>query len=184
MGLLLFGVGSVTIHPMFFDPVTRYPFPKPPPATRSSMSKDQQEAITRERHALALEMRKAGYSYDQIAEHFETTTSSARGLVKSAMEKLIREPGEEVKNLELQRLDQLWSLAFNAAVSGDTDAITKCLAIQQRRSKLEGLDAPEKREVTGAGGGPLEMISNLKGMKDEDLAAMKQLLLKAADGSA
>ena len=168
----------------FFDPVTRYPFPKPPPATRTRMSKDQQEAIVRERHALALEMRKMGYSYDQIAEHFETSTSSARGLVKSAMEKLISEPGDEVRNLELQRLDQLWALAMNAAVAGDTDAITKCLAIQQRRAKLQGLDAPEKKEVTGAGGGPLEMISGLKGVSDEDLTAMKVLLAKNIDGPA
>lgn len=142
------------------------------------MSKDQQEAITRERHALALEMRKMGYSYDQIAEHFETTPASARGLVKSAMEKLISEPGDEVRRVELERLDQLWRLAMASAVNGDTDAITKCLAIQQRRAKYLGLDAPEKREVTGAGGGPLEMVSNLKGLSDEDLAIMKALVLK------
>jgi len=164
----------------FFDPITRYPFPKPPPATRSHMSADQHEAITRERHALALEMRKHGYTYDQIAEHFETTPNSARGLVKSAMANLIQEPGEEVRNLELQRLDQLWSIAMNAAIGGDIDAVTKCLAIQQRRAKLQGLDAPEKRELTGPGGGPLEMISNLKGLSDEDLEAMKTMLLKGA----
>lgn len=170
---------------MFFDPIglTRYPFPKPPAVARTSkLSKAQMEAVTRERHALALEMRKFGYSYDQIAEHFETTPASARGLVKSAMEQAIKEPGQEVIDLELQRLDQLYRLAFAAAANGDTDAITKCLAIQQRRAKYLGLDAPEKKELTGAGGGPMELLSNLKGVSDADLEALKQLLLKSTLG--
>lgn len=166
---------------IFFDPVTRYPFPKPPPAVRSSASKGQQEAVIRERHALALEMRKYGYSYDQIAEHFETSPASARTLVKTAMDHAIKEPGQDVIDLELQRLDQLYRLAMNAALDGDTDAITKCLAIQQRRAKYLGLDAPEKREVTGAGGGPIEMLSNLKGLSDADLVAMKKLLTKSSE---
>jgi len=141
------------------------------------------EAVTRERHALALEMRKFGYSYDQIAEHFETTPQSARGLVKSAMEHAIREPGQEVLDLELQRLDQLYRLAFAAASHGDTDAITKCLAIQQRRAKYLGLDAPEKRELTGAAGGPLQ-LSGVRGMSDEELAQLKLLASKATDDPA
>lgn len=171
---------------MFFDPVglTQYPFPRPPPVARNSkMSKDQMEAVTRERHALALEMRKFGYSYDQIAEHFETSPASARGLVKSAMEQAIREPGQEVIDLELQRLDQLYRLAFTAALEGDTDAITKCLAIQQRRAKYLGLDAPDKKELTGAGGGPLQ-LTGVRGMSDEELTQLKMLAAKAADDAA
>ena len=177
---MLFGGKGITIRAMayFFDPVTQYPFPKPPPAARSRMAKAQQEAITRERHALALEMRKYGYSYEQIAEHFETSVASARGLVKLAMEHAIREPGQDVVDMELERLDQLYRLAMNAAVAGDTDAISKCLAIMQRRAKYLGLDAPEKKELTGKDGGPIEM-SRFKGLSDEELATMKVLAQKA-----
>lgn len=145
------------------------------------MSKGQQEAIVRERHALALEMRKFGYSYEQIGEHFECSSAAARGLVQSAMEKAIREPGQEVIDLELTRLDQLYRLSFNAALEGDTDAVTKCLSIMQRRAKYLGLDAPDKREVTGKNGGPLE-VSGMRGLTDEELATMKQLALKASTG--
>lgn len=166
---------------MFFDPVTQYPFPKPPPAARSSASKAQQEAVVRERHALALEMRKFGYSYEQIAEHFETTPASARGLVKTALEHAIKEPGQEVIDMELQRLDQLYRAAFGAVANGDTSAVNQCLSIMQRRAKYLGLDAPDKKEVTGKNGGPLELASSLKGLSDEDLASIKALLLKAAD---
>lgn len=166
---------------MFFDPVTRYPFPKPPPATRSSASKGQQEAIIRERHALSLEMRKYGYSYEQVAEHFEITPAAARSLVRTAMENAIREPGQEVIDLELERLDQLYRLAMNAAVQGDTDAITKCLSIMQRRAKYLGLDAPEKKELTGKDGGPMQVAAlDLKGMTDADLKKVKELLLKGS----
>lgn len=166
---------------LFFEPITRYPFPKPPPAIRSSMSKAQQEAIVRERHALALEMRKFGYSYEQIGEHFEITPSAARGLVKSAMEHAIREPGQEVIDLELARLDQLYGAAMTHVASGDADAITKCLAIMQRRAKLLGIDAPDKKEVTGMNGGPIQ-FQGFKGLSDAELATMKALAIKAADG--
>jgi hypothetical protein len=164
---------------MFFEPITRYPFPKPPPATRARLSKDQQEAIVRERHALALEMRKFGYSYEQIAEHFETTPASARGLVKAAMSNAIQEPAQEVIDLEIARLDQLYGAAAAAVAGGDTDAITKCLAIMQRRAKLKGLDAPEKKELTGKGGGPIE-LAGFAGLSDAELATMKLLALKAS----
>ena len=143
------------------------------------MSKGQKEAIVTERHALALEMRKHGYSYEQIAEHFECSASSARGLVKLATEKALREPGQEVLDLEVQRLDQLYRLSFNAALAGDTDAVTKCLAIMQRRAKYLGLDAPDKKEVTGANGGAIQVASlDLKGTSDGDLKKIKELLLK------
>lgn len=145
------------------------------------MSKQQQEAITAERHALALEMRKHGYSYDQIGEHFECSSQSARSLVKLALEKAIREPGQEIIDIELQRLDQLYRVAFNRAATGEVGAINQCLAVMQRRAKYLGLDAPDKSELTGAGGAPLAIASmSLKGMSDTDLEAMKALLLKGA----
>lgn len=143
------------------------------------MSEEQQKAIVRERHALALEMRKFGYSFDQIAEHFETTPNAARGLVKTAMENLIREPGEEVLQMELERLDQLYRAALNHVASGDSDAIPKCLAIMNRRAKYLGLDAPSKQEVTGPNGNPLSLL-NLSGLTDEELATVKALVQKAA----
>lgn len=176
---LLFVLFPVTLRAMFFDPVTQYPFPKPQPAARPSMSAKQQEAITRERHALALEMRKYGYSFEQIGEHFECSAAAARSLVKGAMDKAIREAGQEVIDMELERLDQLYRLSMNAAVGGDTDGIAKCLNIMARRAKLLGLDAPEKKEVTGANGGAIQLVG-IQGLSDDELAAMKALIEKAA----
>lgn len=167
---------------MFFDAVTKYPFPKPPPAIRGKATQEQRDAITAERHALALEMRKHGYSYEQIGEHFETSPDSARALVKLAMEKAIKEPGEEVITLELQRLDQLYRLAFNSACAGDSDAIPKCLKVMERRSKLLGIDAPEKKEVTGKNGGPIQLTNfnakALSQLSEEELGQMEALLAK------
>jgi predicted transcriptional regulator len=145
------------------------------------MSKGQRDQIIAERHALALEMRKHGYSYEQIAEHYECSPAAARSLVKTATEKAIKEPGQEVIDLELSRLDQLYRLSFNAALAGDTDAVSKCLSIMQRRAKYLGLDAPEKKEVTGANGGPMQVAAlDLKGMSDGDLQKIKTLLLNGS----
>jgi hypothetical protein len=124
-------------------------------------------------------MRQHGYSYEQVAEHFEISPASARALVKHAIEHAIREPGQEVIDLELSRLDQLYRVAFNKAAVGDVSAINQCLNIMARRAKYLGLDAPEKKEVTGANGGPVQLASELRGVSDEDLAAIKAVLAKS-----
>ena len=166
---------------MFFDAVTQFPFPKPPPAARTSASKGQRDTVINERHALALEMRKHGYSYEQIAEHFETSPASIRGLVKLALNKSIQEPGQEVIDLELQRLDQLYRVAFNQAAKGDVGAINQCLAVMQRRTKYLGLDAPDKKEISGKDGGAIRIASfQLAGLSDAELAAMEEMLIKAS----
>jgi hypothetical protein len=127
-------------------------------------------------------MRKHGYSYEQIAEHFETSPGSIRGLVKLALDKTIKEPGQEVIELELQRLDQLYRVAFNQAAGGDVSAIKECLAVMQRRTKYLGLDAPDKKEVTGKNGGAIRIASfQLAGLSDTELATMEEILMKASE---
>ena len=59
------------------------------------------------------------------------------------------EEAEEVRCIELQRLDGLWKVAHDKALKGDLPAIDRCLRIQERRAKLLGLDAPQRAEITG-----------------------------------
>lgn len=44
---------------------------------------------------------------------------------------------------------------------GDTRSVASMVKLMERRSKLLGLDAPEKREITGSDGGPIAMEHDL-----------------------
>jgi len=68
--------------------------------------------------------------------------------------------------LELQRLDDLYLIAYRAIIGGNSLAgIDRCLRIMERRSKLLGLDAAEKVEHSG------DLVINLRsvdmGVPDE-----------------
>jgi hypothetical protein len=61
-----------------------------------------------------------------------------------------REEAVHVRDLELQRLDDLYLIAYRAIIDGnDLAGIDRCLRIMERRAKLLGLDAAEKVDVQG-----------------------------------
>lgn len=96
----------------------------------------------RERQQQALELRKTGASYEEIAAKLGYHgKSGACKLVKSALRSMIQEPAKNVARLENIRLDALQSAIWNAAVSGDLAAFDRVLRIMERRAALQGLDA-------------------------------------------
>ena len=99
----------------------------------------------------ALDMRKAGFTYQDIADKVGYKfPSGAQKAVESALKKTLQEPADKVRELELARLDDLInSLWIYRARPQYTDRI---LRIMERRSKLLGLDAPTKTDVTSDGG--------------------------------
>lgn len=104
-------------------------------------------AIERQKHAL--ELRKAGVPYSVIAERVGyKQASGAHAAVMSAMKATIKEPANEVRKLELERLDALLLAVWAKATSGDTKAVMTALRVMERRSAFLGLDAPIKRSDT------------------------------------
>ena len=72
-----------------------------------------------------------------------------------ALKKTLQEPADEVRTLEVERLDSLLNgLWQRRHVPEITDRI---LRIMERRAKLLGLDAPTRTEVTGKDGGAIEV---------------------------
>jgi len=92
----------------------------------------------------ALELRVEGLSFRQIALELKYKgPSGAFSAVESALERTIREPAEQVRLLELERLNRLQIMPWKqATVIGDPKAIANVLKIMERRAKLLGLDAP------------------------------------------
>ena len=103
-----------------------------------------------QRRVQALELRKAGYTYEQIGVALGISSQAAYKHVVKALgvinEKL-SEATEELRTLEVQRLDRLFEVMYKKAEKGDMNAIDRCVRLMERRAKLLGLDAPAKQEI-------------------------------------
>lgn len=104
----------------------------------------------------AMELRMEGLPFTEIARQVGyNSQQAAHDAVKRALLRTEREPADRLRELELARLDVLWQAQFMIAQVGDVQALSACLRIMERRAKLIGLDAPERKEVTGKDGEPL-----------------------------
>lgn len=107
-----------------------------------------QTAKAKIKAAKALEARMEGKTFEVIAgEVGYNSPQAAHDAVKRALKAIIREPGEELIKLELERLDTLWGIQYLTAQAGDVQAMAACMKIMERRAKLLGLDAPVKNET-------------------------------------
>ena len=88
----------------------------------------------------ALELRKQGWSYTQIGRQLGITPNRAASLVHKALSKWVSEVAEDVRLLELQRLDALLSAYWEPALKGDGAAADRVLRIMEQRAKLLGLN--------------------------------------------
>ena len=103
-----------------------------------------------EKQLEALEMRKAGLPYQKIADALGYSNhSGARKAVIAAMKKTLREPAEEVRELEIARLDDLINAIWHFRAK--PEYLDRILKIMERRSKLLGLDAPTKLDTHNDG---------------------------------
>ena len=105
----------------------------------NSSNRDTRKASLAERRNIALHHRKQGRSYEWIARNVPevgvTTRSSVERMCKAAIKEITRENAAEALALELERLDDIWQIAFPDALSGNLWAIDRCLAISEKRAK-------------------------------------------------
>ena len=89
----------------------------------------------------ALELRRAGVTYDVIAERlWFTTRESAHRSVIRQLERTAPASDNELRQLEADRLDRLHFAVWNDALRGDPAATDRVLRISERRARLLGLD--------------------------------------------
>lgn len=134
-----------------------------------------EDVTTAERRARAVELRRLGKTFLEIGDDLGVTASRAYRIYQAALAAIPAQHLDEHRAEELQRLDYLTGKAFEVlhrhhiTVSNgrvvmveDADgastpveddapvlqAIDRVLKISERRSKLLGLDAPVRAEVT------------------------------------
>lgn len=113
----------------------------------SETSKRRLEAAANQRKALKL--RKAGQSFDAIAQELGyASRSGAFHAVMSALRKTLQEPADEVRKMELERLDSMLEATWEFAMTGKPEAVDRVLKIMERRAKYLGLDAPKEINIS------------------------------------
>lgn len=104
-----------------------------------------------ERMLLAMELRKKGLRYHEIATELHVSESQAYQDVQERLADIrakYPEAAEAVRTMELDRLDR-WLTKLQPAVDeGDPRAIEVALKIQARRAAYLGLDEPAKHDVS------------------------------------
>lgn len=112
-----------------------------------------------ERDMQAMRLRIAGESYPAIAQQLGFNSKQAAfKAVNSLLKRQESEEVEEMRKIEGMRLDADYMAMNNAAKIGEPSVIAVRTRISERRSRLFGLDAPTKQEVTGADGGPIMVV--------------------------
>lgn len=115
----------------------------------NSANRDIAKADFAEKQRRALELRKAGASYEQIAEAVGySDRAGAHKAVAAAIKNITREPARDVLTLELERLDTMLVGLWPEARRGNAKAIDRVIRIMDRRASYLGLDAETSIAVT------------------------------------
>src|SRR5262245_39333378 len=140
-----------------------------------SPMRNQPSVVERQRRAV--ELRCAGATYDEIASALGySNRKSAWKAVDAALKKTLKEPTDQLRQFERSRLDQMQKAIWPKVLQGEPRAIEVALRISERRARLEGLDCPEKREITGPESRPIEMKTENTVKIDNNLNRMAEVL--------
>jgi hypothetical protein len=140
------------------------------------------EAVEKQRKAL--DLRKAGATYAAIAKQLEYAgPTSAERAVKAALNATVKDAADDVRNLEVERLDAMLLGLWKMANSGNLGAVDRVLRIQERRAKLLGLDAPTKVAPTDPTGQKEYTDANNNSALTELRSRLDKLLDKSGSGS-
>jgi hypothetical protein len=127
-----------------------------------------------DRQRRALELRRSGASFDAIAATLGyRSKSGAFKAVMTGLRATLREPSEELRVLELERLDALLRGIWATACAGDPQALDRALRIAERRAKLLALDGPAPVDVA-------ETVRRLAGERGLDPDAALEAVRRAA----
>jgi hypothetical protein len=137
---------------------------------RGRTPKSKTNAVTIERAARiarVLEFRLQGWTLEKIAQTEGVVRSRVHAMIDNALKGMVFEPADQIMQLELIRLDEMYIKQYDMAVNGNHAALDKCLAIMERRAKYLGLNAPERVEVEEVGEfaqAKIELMQKLDGM--------------------
>ena len=104
---------------------------------------------------IALELRKAGASFREIARQLGVDVHTAHADVAAelaALREKTVEQAAELRDLELERFDEMTAGLWPHVKKGSPPAVTAAVRVSERRSRLLGLDEPTatRTEISGS----------------------------------
>jgi len=114
----------------------------------SKVNQKRLDALERQRQAL--ELRRQGLRYEQIADRLGIDVAAAWRHVMRAYQRSLKlndELAEFNRKLDLERLDAALAALWPSVQAGKGWAIDRLLGILERRARLLGLDMPAKQET-------------------------------------
>jgi hypothetical protein len=116
-----------------------------------------QNLRAREREVRCLELHKAGASYEQIASAVGyKCASSAWRAVARALARIPAPAAEELRKIDSERCERLLFSLRGGIDRGEPRAVEAAIRVLSHRARLNGYLAPERHEVSGRDGGPIE----------------------------
>lgn len=125
-----------------------------------------------ERQVKALELRRMGKGYAEIARTLGIGKSQAHRLVQAGLQDArdqIKAQADDLRAEEISRLDGMLAGLWPDARKGSHGAVDRVLRIMERRSRLLGLDAPVRLAHAGDPDGPPIKAEAVHTLTDEEL---------------
>ena len=138
-------------------------------AQRPPRRRGESERIA-ERRVLALELRKAGGSYREIARQLGVDVHTAHADVNAelaALRETAVAEATELRALELARLDGMNLGLWPGVEAGSPPAVSAAVRVSERRAKLLGLDEATTTRTEISGSLSVTAQSRLKAEADE-----------------
>lgn len=94
-----------------------------------------------------LELRIAGATLEEIGRAVDLHKSNVSRRIRAAVASIPAEQAESLRSMENQRLDRMQKAIWNQVRQGHLGAIDRAIRISERRSRLNGLDAPQQVDL-------------------------------------
>lgn len=111
------------------------------------VSRGTPQAVRAEQGAIAYEMILRGCTYKQISAELGVAEGTVAKRLQEAARNRVDPLVDHYRDVECDRLDRLLLSLEKGLKAGDVASINSAVRISERRSKLLGLDAPERVDV-------------------------------------
>jgi len=111
-----------------------------------AISHDARRQRALERQAKVLELRKAGVTYDAIAQAvgYADAPAAYRAYKAALANDAFRRTADEMRDLTNRRYEALLRAMWGQAIKGTVPAVDRCLAIMRDIQRLNGTEAPQR----------------------------------------
>ena len=116
-------------------------------AKKYGVNVDRQEAKSQELTRQCLELRLAGANLEAIGRQVGLHKSNVSRRIKDALADIPASEADALRTIENERLDAMQVAIWGKVRKGDHGAIDRAIRISERRSRLNGLDAPQRVDL-------------------------------------